>query len=172
LPDTLTSPKLTAEWENMLKQIEKGETTGAAFLSGIAEMIRQLVHDNAKPLPGKETLFAKYAKQSTASKGEVIGVCPRCKADVCEGNNGFFCDNNACGFKLWRDAKFFTAKKKELTKAIATALLKDGKASVTGFYSEKSGKTYDAVVALDDTGKYVNFKLEFEARNNNNKRGK
>ena len=42
------------------------------------------------------------------------------------------------------------------------ALLKDGRAHVTGLYSEKSGKTYDATVVLEDTGQYVNFKLDFD----------
>ncbi len=63
---------------------------------------------------------------------------------------------------MWKDDRFFTAKKKTLTKAVAAALLKDGKIPIKGLYSEKSGKTYDAVVALADTGgKYVNFRLEF-----------
>ena len=36
---------------------------------------------------------------------------------------------------------------------------------MSGLFSEKTGKTYDAVVVLDDTGeKYVNFKLEFSQR--------
>ena len=43
-----------------------------------------------------------------------------------------------------------------------TALLKDGRAHVAGLYSEKSGKTYDATVVMEDTGQYVNFKLEFD----------
>ena len=47
-------------------------------------------------------------------------------------------------------------------RAIVAALLKDGRAHVTGLYSEKSGKTYDATVVLEDTGQYVNFKLEFD----------
>ena len=42
------------------------------------------------------------------------------------------------------------------------ALLKSGRARVTGLYSEKSGKTYDATVVLEDTGQYANFKLEFD----------
>jgi len=33
---------------------------------------------------------------------------------------------------------------------------------MSGLYSEKTGKTYSAVVVMEDTGKYVNFKLEFE----------
>ena len=48
------------------------------------------------------------------------------------------------------------------TKAIVTALLKEGRAHVSGLYSEKTGKTYDATVVLVDDGKYVGFKLEFD----------
>ena len=53
-------------------------------------------------------------------------------------------------------------KRKQPTKAIVTALLKDGRAHVSGLYSEKSGKTYNATVVLEDDGKYANFKLEFD----------
>ena len=53
-------------------------------------------------------------------------------------------------------------KKKQPTKAIVAALLNNGRTRVTGLYSEKSGKTYDATVVLEDTGQYVNFKLEFD----------
>jgi len=48
---------------------------------------------------------------------------------------------------------------------VATELLKKGKVKLTGCFSEKIGKTYDAIVLLDDTGgKYVNFKMEFAKR--------
>jgi hypothetical protein len=77
-------------------------------------------------------------------------------------NLSAFCDNRACSFALWKENKFFTAKKKSLTKAVATELLKNGKVKLIGSYSEKTGKTYDSVVLLDDTGgKYVNFTMEF-----------
>jgi len=103
---------------------------------------------------------------------EIIGVCPRCGKPVYEGKRNFYCsgykDNPPCGFVLWKDDRFFSAKKKELTKRIASILLEDGRVKMTGLYSEKAGKTYDAVVLLADTnprggngGKYVNFKLEF-----------
>ncbi len=160
LPYKLTSPKLTAEWEHMLKEIERGETTAEMFLTGITAMTTELIKNNAILTPGNADLFIKYVREP---QGEVIGVCPRCGKPVREGGGiGFFCDNNSCGFKLWRDTKFFTGKKKELTKAIAAELLNNGRAAVTGLYSEKTGRTYDAVIVLDDTGdKYVNFKLEF-----------
>ena len=82
-----------------------------------------------------------------------------------EGKKGFFCENLDCAFALWKDNKFFTGKKKTLTKTVAAALLKEGRVSMSGLYSEKTGRTYDAVVVLDDTGgKYVNFNLEFPAK--------
>ena len=53
-------------------------------------------------------------------------------------------------------------KHKQPTKVIVTALLKEGRTHVTGLYSEKTGKTYDATVVLEDDGQYVGFKLEFD----------
>ena len=79
-------------------------------------------------------------------------------------SKGFACENRDCGFALWKENRFFAAKKKELTAKIAAALLKEGRADLPSCHSEKTGKTYDAVVVLDDTGgKFVNFKLEFPA---------
>jgi len=77
---------------------------------------------------------------------------------VREATKGFFCDNGTCGFKLWKESKFWIAKKKPLTAVIVAALLKDGRVAVRGLYSEKTSKTYDATIILDDTGgKYVNY---------------
>ena len=76
----------------------------------------------------------------------------------------FQCSDRSCGFTMWKNDRFFTNKHKELTKSIAAALLKKGRVKMSGLFSEKKGTTYDAVVVLDDTGKYVNYKLEFEPR--------
>ena len=55
--------------------------------------------------------------------------------------------------------------KKELTRKMAADLLKKGRTSVRGMWSEKKGVTYDAAVLLDDTGeKYVHYKLEFQKK--------
>ena len=51
--------------------------------------------------------------------------------------------------------------KKKVTKKMAASLLKDGRVFVKGLYSKKTGKTFDADLLLEDTGEYVNFKLEF-----------
>ena len=62
---------------------------------------------------------------------------------------------------IWKNDKFFEKAKKTLTKEMVAALIKNGKIPVKGLYSQKTGRNYDATVCLDDTGKYVNFKLEF-----------
>ena len=154
LPEQLQSPLLTAEWENRLKQVEHGELEPDAFMNGICSMLRELVKTYA-PAKGAEVLFP--------SGREVIGKCPRCGGSVTESRKGFFCENDSCQFGLWKDNRFFAAKKKVLTKAVAAALLKDGRVRLTGCYSEKTGKTYDATAILEDTGERVNFKLEFDS---------
>ena len=158
LPDNIKSPILTAEWESMLKQVEHGELSATSFMDQIADMSRTLVKEHTAP----EERFADLFPSSKGTVHEAVGVCPRCGAPVYEGKKGFFCDNRECSFALWKDNRFFSSKKKSITKSVAAALLKEGRISMSGLYSENTGKTYDAEVILDDTGgKYVNFKLEF-----------
>ena len=161
LPDNIKSPTLTAEWESMLKQVERGELAAESFMGQIADMSRTLVKEHTAP----EERFAGLFPDAKRNGREAVGTCPRCGGTVYEGKKGFFCDNQDCAFALWKDNKFFSGKKKSITKSVAAALLKEGRVSMSGLYSEKTGKTYDAVVLLDDTGgKYVNFKLEFPAK--------
>ena len=161
LPDNIKSPTLTAEWESMLKQVERGELAADSFMGQIADMSRTLVKEHTAP----EERFASLFPNAKRDGGEAVGTCPRCGGTVYEGKKGFFCDNRDCAFALWKDNKFFSGKKKSITKSVAAALLKEGRVSMSGLYSEKTGKTYDAVVLLDDTGgRYVNFKLEFPAK--------
>jgi len=155
LPESLQSPLLTAEWEHRLKEIERGELAPEDFMEGITAMLRELIQ-TYKAVPGTEALFPPDR--------EIIGKCPRCGKNVTESKKGFFCEDRGCGFALWKNSKFFSAKKKQLTKTVAAALIKDGRVKLTGCWSEKTGKTYDATVLLDDDGQRVNFRMEFEKR--------
>ena len=157
LPDTLTSPMLTAEWEQKLAAIARGEGDPAAFMAGISEMTRDLVKTYSHISEEGQKLFAP--------EREAVGLCPRCGKPVYEGRKNFYCSDRSCRFVLWKDDRFWTTRKKELTRKMAADLLKKGRTSVKGMWSEKKGSTYDAVVVLDDTGeKYVRFKLEFPKR--------
>ena len=155
LPQQMTSPAMTAEWENTLMQIERGNADAEAFLTGIAAMTSELV--KAYPFLSD----AEASRFNTAR--ETVGKCPRCGSPVYVGKGNFYCSNRECSFCLWEDNKFFSSKKKKLTKKIAKELLDKGWCRVTGLYTPKKPQLYDAVIRLDDTGgKYVSFKMEFD----------
>ena len=157
LPDTLTSPILTAEWEQKLTAIARGEADPAEFMAGITGMAWELVQ--------KYSHISEEGQKLFAPERETVGLCPRCGKPVYEGKKNFYCSDRSCQFVMWKDDRFWTPRKKELTKKMAGDLLKKGRTSVKGMWSEKKGSTYDAVVVLDDTGgKYVRFKLEFPKR--------
>ena len=153
LPEQLQSPLLTAEWEYRLGEIERGELAPEDFMAGISAMLQELVR-TYQVIKGTEYLFTPPR--------EVVGKCPRCGGDVAELQKGFFCQNEGCKFAIWKNNKWWELKRKQPTKAIVTALLKNRRAHVTGLYSEKTGKTYDATVVLEDDGQYANFKLAFD----------
>ena len=153
LPESLTSPVLTAEWENRLTEIAKGNADADEFMAEIEAQVRQLVKTYSCISADKQNLFQ--------SERVIIGKCPRCSENVYEGKKNFYCGNRGCQFVMWKNDRFFEQRKKAFTPKIAAALLKNGKAKVKGLYSEKTGKTYDATVLLADTGgKYVNYRVE------------
>ena len=154
LPDMLTSPQLTAEWENNLTQIAKGAADAGDFMQRIEAMTRELVKENTAADKSKAVFTGGEEKPS-------VGKCPRCGSPVHEGKKNFYCSNRDCAFTMWKNDRFFEERKVAFTPKIAAALLKSGKANVKGLYSQKTGKTYDGTVVLADTGgKYVNYRIE------------
>ena len=153
LPDVLTSPQLTADWENNLTQIAKGNADPDAFMGGIEAMARELV----KTYP----FLSDKEKERFKEEKPVIGKCPRCGSPVYEGKKNYYCSNKECSFTMWKNDRFFEERKVTFSPKIAAALLQDGKASVKKLYSPKTGKTYAGNVVLADTGaKYVNYRVE------------
>ena len=153
LPDTLTSPQLTAEWENNLTQIAKGKADPAAFMEGIENMARELV----KTYP----FLSDDKAQMFKPEREALGSCPRCGSPVYEGKKNYYCSNKECIFTMWKNDRFFEERKVTFTPKIAAALLQSGKVNVKKLYSPKTGKTYDGTIVLADTGgKYVNYRVE------------
>lgn len=157
LPEPLTSPMLTAEWEQKLMEIAKGGADPDTFMDGIRTMVQEIV--------STYSCISEDGKKLFAPEKEVIGTCPRCGQPVYEGKKNFACSDRSCGFVLWKNDRFWTSRKKELTKKMAADLLKKGRTNVKGMWSEKKQAAYDAAVILNDTGgKYINFKLEFPKR--------
>ena len=153
LPEALTSPQLTAEWESRLTEIAKDEADPDEFMAGIEAQTRELVKTYSCISEDKQKLFQ--------AERVPIGTCPRCGEAVYEGKKNYYCGNRACQFVMWKNDRFFEERKKAFTPKIAAALLKNGKVKVKGLYSAKTGKTYDGTVLLADTGgKYVNYRIE------------
>ena len=155
LPEALTSPALTAEWESRLTEIAKGEADPDEFMAGIEAQACDLVKTYSCVSEDKQKLFQ--------TERVAIGTCPRCGEAVYEGKKNYYCGNRACQFVMWKNDRFFEERKKAFTPKIAAALLKHGKVKIKGLFSPKTGKTYDGTVLLADTGgKYVNFRMEWK----------
>ena len=155
LPEALTSPALTAEWETRLSEIAKGEADPDEFMAGIEAQARDLVTAYSCISEDKQKLFQ--------TERVAVGTCPRCGETVYEGKKNYYCGNRACQFVMWKNDRFFEERKKAFTPKIASALLKHGKVKIKGLFSPKTGKTYDGTVLLADTGgKYVNFRMEWK----------
>ena len=158
LPETIRSPRLTAEWEHRLLQIERGEAMPEAFITGISRYVSDLVkaHEAEASNPVEQPV-----------NPDPVGRCPRCGHPVLEGERRFYCSQSigqpVCQFIVWKDNRFFQDKKAHLTREVLAALLQGGQVRMKHLHSPKTGHSYDATVLLHDTGgKYVNFRLQFE----------
>ena len=153
LPEVLTSPKLTADWEQRLNEVAKGQVSPDDFMDGIEAMAAELVRNYSHISENGQKLFQP--------EKETVGLCPRCGKPVYEGKKNFACSDRTCQFVMWKDDRFFEQRGKIFTAKIASALLKDGKAKVKGLSSLRTGKPYDGTIVLADTGgKYVNYRIE------------
>ena len=156
VPEAIQSLTMTAEWEQKLLQIEQGNFNSDEFMLEISQMINDLV-ETYEPVKNAEALMRPVY--------EPIGICPCCGKSVIEKSKGFFCEDNACKFALWKDNRFFSSLSKTITKPVAEQLLSKGNVKLKKCRSVKTGKTYDCTVTLnvDETGQ-PQFGLEFEKR--------
>lgn len=153
IPEVIQSPSMTAEWEQKLLQIEKGEYDSEQFFAEIKELIVTLI-STYQIILDAEVLMHPVP--------ETIGKCPCCGGDVVENAKGFFCNNKECGFALWKSNRFFDSLSKNLNRQVAEKLLSDGKAKLKKCRSVKTGKTFDTTIIMKvDTQGRVTFNLDF-----------
>ena len=154
MPEQIQSPSMTADWEEKLLMIERGEYDSNAFLKEIQDMISALVQTYEK-VKGSDVLMAKEV--------QTVGVCPVCGSSVTERQKGFFCSKRECHFALWKNSRYFESIGKSLTSAVAQKLLSNGEVKLKGCKSAKTGRMYDATVVMTVTeeGK-PQFNMNFE----------
>lgn len=154
IPEQIQSPSMTAEWEQKLLDVEKGTFHDTEFMDEIEEMITGLVR-TYKVIEEAEVLMHPALEE--------IGICPCCGSHVVERQKGYSCENRQCNFMLWKENRFFVALGKKMTKQIAAKLLSEGKASLKGCKSKKTGKTYDTTVVMTvNENQRATFELNFE----------
>lgn len=156
LPDKVKSPELTAEWENKLLGVERGESGREEFLGHIFGLIDEILSElSAMPeVPG-----------GFAGKRETVGTCPSCGNPVVIGKGNFHCSNRECRFILWQDNRYLSSMKATIDRKTAEALLKDGRIHMKGLYSQKTGKNFDAdlLLSVDEDGR-AKYAMEFPMR--------
>ena len=134
LPDSMKSPKLTADWENALTLVAKGELEEDTFLRGIEAMVNEMIESNSKPKAEYRKFFVR--------EQDMLGDCPKCGNPILKGKYGAYCMGK-CGMNI---SKYF---KTAFTDMQIRELLA-GKQILLKGLSGKNNRTYD--VFLKPTG--------------------
>ena len=154
MPEEIQSPAMTADWEQQLLQIERGELEPETFMNEIEQMVASLV-ETSEAVKGANVLMK--------NNGKIVGACPHCGAEVVEREKGWFCANRECRFVIWKDNAFFKRLGKHVSAKLVDKLLRDGRARLKDCKSQRTGKTYNAsVLMITGTDGRPQFSLEFE----------
>ena len=156
MPENLKSAGLTAEWENRLLLMERGELNGEQFMDDIVAMLEEILN-GCRKIPEEERNRFQTAK-------ELIGKCPVCGSDIFEGKRNFYCSNRQCDFALWKDNRFLEGMEKKLDKKMAKELLDKACTHVKGLYSKKKDARFDADLLMTLENGKPKYHLEFPKR--------
>ena len=163
LPDYLKSAAMTAEWENKLLLMERGQMDSHKFLQEITDLIDTMIA-GCSAISGEE--------QNRFHQRESVGICPVCGNPVYEGKKNFYCNNRECSFSLWKENRYLSSMKKLVDKKMAMDLLAKGRTHVKDLYSQKTGKTFAADLLMKVEDGRANFSLEFPKNKGNAKSGR
>lgn len=153
MPEYLKSAVMTAEWENQLLMMEKGQITDAQFMGEITSLVGKIL-EVCREIPEEE-------RRRFQTEREVIGKCPVCGSDIFEGKQNFYCSNRQCDFALWKENRFLGSMEKNLDKKMARELLDKACTHVKGLYSKKKDMKFDADLLLTLEDGKPRFHLEF-----------
>ncbi len=147
LADNVKSAELTAQWEQKLSDIENGKGGADMLLNEIISAISSTID------------FEKSRRERVkVTRNREIGKCPRCGSPIAESPKTFFCKagRDKCGFFIFKQDKRIG---RSYTADEIAELLASGRVTLNNCTSSKGNK-YSAVFSLEDTGQYVNLKLE------------
>lgn len=152
IPDYLKSASMTAEWENDLLRMERGEIKPHDFMQGIHGLIDKMLAD----------LWQIPTVAAAPNHNKVsVGNCPVCGNPVHESKLSFCCADRSCKFALWKESRYLANMRKTLDKKMAVDLLKKGRTHVKDFYSMKKDKTFAADLVMRVEDGRAQYSLEF-----------
>ena len=152
IPDYLKSASMTAEWENDLLRMERGEIKPHDFMQGIHGLLDKMLAD-LRQIP---TVAAAPHHNKVS-----VGNCPVCGNPVHESKLSFCCADRSCKFALWKESRYLANMRKTLDKKMAVDLLKKGRTHVKDFYSVKKDKTFAADLVMRVEEGRAQYSLEF-----------
>lgn len=144
LEPLLTSPEMTAKWEQALKQISAKKRTQENFLEQIKKFVQKLIADVPTQLTGSAAIKQQIDHQQQAQKAaEVFLETPQ--ATVLNKQKFYI-------VKPKQGEDFTLPKKwssKTLGKTAIKALVTKGETSKLKGFKSKKGKSFDAKLKLD-----------------------
>jgi DNA topoisomerase III len=154
----LSSPEMTAKWEQRLKQIGSGEASPQTFMESVKKLAAKLTSDAIESSAAWDLKDIKIeAQPSKKSLGKKVGTCPLCGSDVLDKGKLFGCSSYS------KTNCSFTISKRILGKPIsqtnAKKILKDGKSNVIKGLKSKKG-TFDAALVWSAEEKKLTFEFE------------
>lgn len=157
LPDEIKKADLTAKWWAIQEDIRVGKKDYMFLVDTVLNSVIEILNSNYERVNIAENTARGSNKQSGSN---VIGVCPKCGADVKERDKGFFCENKACRFVLWKNDRFLASQGKKMTVTLAKAFLSRRQALVKGLVG-RSGRPFDAVIRVNFDGDYPKYEFVF-----------
>jgi DNA topoisomerase III len=149
----LSSPELTASWEERLAKMEQGAERRPDFMADIKSFTTSLVEE-VRTMSGE-----KLASPSYSRNREPLGACPKCGSPVVETKKAYSCSAwraSGCDFAIWKQISG-----KRLSESQAKQLLRRGRTNQLKGFRSKAGKPYSAALRLDGDHR---VRLEFERR--------
>jgi DNA topoisomerase-3 len=148
----LSSPELTASWEERLAKMEQGAERRPDFMTDIKSFTTALVEE-VRTMSGEKLATPSYFR-------EPLGMCPKCGSPVVETKKAYSCSawkTSGCDFAIWKQISG-----KRLGESQAKQLLTRGRTGQLKGFRSKAGKPYSAALKLDEDHR---VRLDFAKRN-------
>ena len=135
----------TSQMGQALKKVFRGELSVEGSVSLAEKEIGEVFESSRDKSPEMDTNIGVF--------GEVVGKCPLCEHDVIRTRFGYGCSGykeNGCKFSVNK-----SICKRTISVSNVKMLLATGKTSKIQGFTSKNGKSFDAVLKLDENGKVV-----------------